>query len=271
MSPASNRRPNLPQFSLGLFIIWQLFFLAASNLLNLLPHTETADDELSDSRGLPANAIKPVPGKPAINFILGLTGGWAELTGQSQAWWLFAPDFPRQATFPVVELRWDDDKPVPAAPKSVRLHSVLEPEDPRNYFRPPGAMDRLFHYEVRLGLIFTAWNPESVQEFPDDWRAAVAERVYRQRRSIHAYLRWRVRRFLAEHPKLPPPRQAVLSIRVYPTTPAGSRQDRQTAWEQPLARWTPARKIDGDGPSLEVCDPVSGIYFGVAAKVGGAP
>src|SRR5438876_476240 len=109
MDAAAAQRPTLAQFLLGLFISWQLLFLPAANYLAFLPHGQADEGELSDSRSAPRQAGAATAVQDAIEVTAGITDAWSQLTGQAQAWWLFAPDVPRSATFPIVELRWDDD------------------------------------------------------------------------------------------------------------------------------------------------------------------
>jgi hypothetical protein len=252
---------------LGLFVTWQLGFLLASNLVAFFPHGEPEQGELSDSRSGPAQAGGSGPAQCALEVVGGLTDRWAHLTGQMQAWWLFAPSVPSQATFPVVELRWDDpDGPVQnsiVAHPPVRLQTVLEPSDTHAYFRPPGSFDRLFHYEIRLGLIFTAWDESLRQRFP--WSSLVEERVRRQWRSMRAYLRWRVHQFEREHPDLPSPRQAVLLVHIYRTPrPSDDPRSRPAVVEKALARWRPGTETVGRLP-VEMCDPVTDSYLSLAS------
>jgi hypothetical protein len=245
-TPSPARRPTVAQVLLGLFVVWQLIFLGASNLLAFFPHAEPAEGELSDARNAPLPANDSGPWQSAIDLGLEATSRWAGYTGQIQAWWLFAPEFPNQATFPTVELRWDDPESsenTESLPKLVRLTSSLEPPDPQSYFRPWPSDDRLFHYEARLGLIMLPWHKELLEEEPELWREALQTRVQRQWRSMRAYLRWCVRRYQDDHPESPPPRQAVLLISIYRTPDPGQRP---TTWGgpdvQPLARWLPERE-----------------------------
>jgi hypothetical protein len=268
----SNERPTPAGVLLGLFICWQLVFLGAANFLAILPHGTPEEGELSDSRGRAAPAESHGAVQHVLNEVVGLAEGWGYLTGQVQAWWLFSPDFPAQATFPTVELRWDeeaDSKPSFSGgePRPVRVYSILEPENPFCYFRPPSSLDRLFHYESRLGLILTGWNQSSVREYPDLWRWAIADRVRRQWKSIRAYLRWRVNRFQAEHPELPPPKQAVLLMRIYPTLkPDQSASSWLGPAEQVLARWRPGATESADWLPVEMCDPVTGRFEKVSSR-----
>src|SRR5438105_4690212 len=214
MDAAPPGRPTVARYLLGLFVIWQFAFLFASNIVAFFPHGDPEDGELSDSRTASARGTDSSPAQKLIDATSFLTDRWAHMTGQVQAWWLFAPGFPPQATFPVVELRWDDpDSPGQShssepVPSPVRIHSVLEPADPSSYIRPPGSFDRLFHYEVRFGLLLTAWDEQTKDDkLYREWEDAVQDRVRRQWRSMRAYLRWRVRQFQESRPELPPPTQ----------------------------------------------------------------
>src|SRR5437868_5393495 len=109
MHQPTPQRPTLAQVVLGLFVVWQLFFLGAANVIGLLSQGGKEEGEVSDCR------VPPIPERgdlvqTATHLVGGLTGHWAKWTGQIQAWWLFAPEVPEQATFPVVELRWDSDQ-----------------------------------------------------------------------------------------------------------------------------------------------------------------
>lgn len=261
MDAAAAQRPTVAQVLLGVFISWQLLFLPAANYVAFLPHGQPEEGELSDSRSSPDQTGAASAVQQGINLVARITDTWSYLTGQVQAWWLFAPDVPRGATFPIVELRWGDGA------KSVRLHTTLEPNDPQSYFRPPSSFDRLFHYEVRLGLLFANCTEQTVAEDPEFWRATIEERVRRQWRSIRAYLRWYVQYFARENPGLPPPQQAILLIRTYPIPEPGQPS---LAWptplEQPLARCRPdAPRQPGELP-IEAFDPVNQSFMPLRGK-----
>jgi hypothetical protein len=265
------RRPSIAQVLLGLFVVWQLLFLFAANLVAFVPHGEPEEGELSDTRVIPAPK-NAGPVQESINLVGAITHDWEQLTGQVQVWSLFAPEVPDQAPFAMVELRWDDPRgpadhltvPTPYAP--VRLRSYFEPEDLRNYFRIPSSFDRLFHYEVRLGLIYVKWNEQSLHEIPETWRSVIEDRVRRQWRSIRAFLRLRSNQFLQQHPELPPPRQVLLIIRLYRAPGYG--QD-PVSWsgpyDLPLARWLP-ESDSSDSLPVEMCDPVTGVFISLQPK-----
>ena len=260
MEPNLQRRPGIGQVLLGVFIVWQLIFLAGANLVAFFPHGEPEEVELSDSRSMPADASEHGVAQHAIEVVGAVTDRWAHLTGQMQAWWLFAPSFPAQATFPVVELRWDS-----AARPPVRLASSLEPEDPHAYCRLPGSLDRLFHYEIRLGLVYLGWDENLKGFFP--WRTIVQERLQRQWRSIRAYVRWRMQQYCELHPDLPPPNEAVLLVHIYRTPrPGQDPQNRPVPVEKPLARWRPGKEpVENDLP-MEMWDPQDEVFVRLASK-----
>ncbi len=142
---------------------------------------------------------------------------WAQATGQLQAWWLFAPSFPTEATFPLVTLHWDQGESA-----DVRLRCAEEPNDPTFYIRLPGSQDRLFHYEMRLGLVATAADADSLKQHTAEWRDLFKDRVGRQWKSMRAYMRWRTETYRKEHPDLPPPDEVTLSFRAYKTPNPGT-------------------------------------------------
>ena len=295
MDVAVAPRPTIAQVILGLFISWQLLFMPAANYLAFFPHGQAEEGELSDSRRAPDQTGGATAVQKAINFAASITDAWTFLTGQVQAWWLFAPDVPKAATFPVVELRWDDDAesaqsvasflaplaavdgvecatlwcgfpPAQSIPP-VRLRTILEPNDPQSYFRPLSSFDRLFHYEVRLGLVLVNWNEQALAENPEAWRAAFQQRVRRQWRSIRAYLRWYVQHFQHQHPELPSPQQAILWMRIYQSPEPGQPT---VHWrgpvEQPLARWWPDSSPGHDELPIEAFDPVARRFIALKMK-----
>jgi hypothetical protein len=259
------RRPTLIQVAVGLFVIWQLGFLLVSNILGCFPHGEPDEGELSDSQRLPAPFTDREAGQEAVDFLGDVMDRWARGTGQIQIWSLFAPGFPKQATFPAVDLRWDAKPSGTPGPAPVRLLSSLDPCDPACYHRLSLAADRFFHYEIRLGLIYTDFNPESLQRSGDQWPRAIAERIRRQRASIRAYLRWRMHSFQQEHPELRAADEVILSFRLYRTPPPES--DLLVCFspaEQPLVRWRPGATVAAGYLDLEVFDPISKRFKPVA-------
>jgi hypothetical protein len=256
MTPcSSNPKPTLAQVGLGLFILWQIIFMIGANAMGVVPHGFPEEDELSDNRAVAIDSTDRAPGQRLLDATAEVMDAWAQSTGQIQAWGLFAPTFPVTALFPLVELRWDDQNP------PVRLASFVEPENPLAYFRPPGSGDRLFHYEARISLIFAAWTPESFTSFAADWRAAMAQRIRRQWKSMQAYMRWQAANYQRRHPELPPPREVLLFVRIFHTPAFGEPLIWPSAGEVCVARLRMNEPPAAGMLPLEMCDPVTGRFL----------
>jgi hypothetical protein len=261
MQEIPHTRSSLWQKIVGLFVTWQLFFLLTINLLAFLPLAEADDDELTDSRSSPGGALSG-DRYLALRFLNKALMEWSQATGQLQAWWLFAPSFPTESTFSLVTLHWDQGQSA-----DVRLPSSQEPEDPSFYVRLPGSQDRLFHYEMRLGLVATAVDEDSLAKFTTEWRDLFKDRVRRQWKSTRAFVHWRAETYAKEHPDLPPPTAVTLSFRVYKTPKPGTLPP---TWapplEQPVARWLPSLDGRDDCLPVEFYDPVRRTFTRLAAK-----
>lgn len=254
--------PTFFQRLLGFFVLIQLAFIVLANVLAFFPMPEPDPDELTDSRGpasLESAERYPEAFKLASKAIL----GYGQATGQIQAWWLFAPSFPPQATFPVVDLRWVS---VDGGETGVRLPSRFEPENPGSYVRLPGSNDRYYHYEARLTLLLGDFSEKSLALYPDAWRHAFADRVRRQWKSMRAYLRSRVHEYQAKHPDKPEPTEVILSVRIYTTPPPGAAPFWDLVIEEPLAKWLPAMDGQSDYLPIEAFDPVSQRFVQLARK-----
>jgi hypothetical protein len=188
----------------GLFVVWQLIFLVAANVLFLL--------------------------WPAVPQPYG------NATGQWQGWSLYAPDVPKRAGFVAVELRWKD-RP------AVKLRSDNEPDDLLHFFRPPGT-GRLLNYEAHLRLVLLTWTPQDAAAEPEVWRKEVADAVRRWGRPMQAYLGWRRDRYLRDHPGTPPPDELILWVRLYEIGPPGQTPWTWPGpTEVPLVRWRPGAPL----------------------------
>jgi hypothetical protein len=212
---------------LGLFILWQLFFVLMTNALDFV-----------DRSWVPL----PAAAKLARNTL----NGWERLSGQWQYWSLFSPDVGTTSRFATLELRWDDGT-------KVQLPSIFEPPQPPHYGWPPGPDDRFFNFEANICTrLHIAWDDDKLHEQTREHQEARHEALCRIQQPALAYLRWRLAHFQQEHPERPPPSEVVLSLHVYSPPPLG-----QLPWqwrgpvEQPLLRWRPATD------SLEVYNPVT--------------
>jgi hypothetical protein len=246
--------PRTAQVFLGLFVLWQLFFLFSANLLSLVNEVRTDQNEDDTNKVLPrdwkAVINRLLPGwldqnghvHDGLEVLKGVTERWQEFTGQPQHWQLFAPTITRDITFVAVELRWDEEPH--SAPAVARRLAPLMAQGglgrlalaaaarPPHLAHPPELLlsenepanprqyfrwgkFRLRKYESDLDLVLRVWDDETLAEAADRWRDRIKERVRKYWDNMLAYLRMRCRDFLAEHPGRPMPTQVILKVRRY--------------------------------------------------------
>jgi len=226
-------RTGLASYLLGLFIAWQLVFLAADNYLELL------------SRLFPMREL-------GEQLRTGLKS-WERLTGQTQYWSLFAPRVEESSRFAAVAVVSDGER-----------HELLSPfEAPSlQFLRFPGGSDRLFNYEQNTTLrLYLPWDEATVAQEPETYRQARHDALRKHGRPALAYLRWRWAEYRREHPELPPPRELILQLRVYPIPAPGTPWQWQEPLVRPLARWRP----DSDKAlPLEAYDPAKRRFEAVS-------
>jgi hypothetical protein len=201
----------------GLFVLGQAVFLLAAN----------------------AGAL-PGVSPETVSAVNSLTGPWADLTGQSQSWRLFAPDVADCVPFVTLDLRWHDRPPW-------RLPALNEPADPRHFFR-------LGNFRIRRAESALDVAPAQCQGFEPSgaaWRATLQGEVAWKQAYAIAYLGWRLAAFRREHPDLPPPAEVVLSMHFYriPPPPGPEPWDWDDLGVLPVARWRPG------SAALDVYDP----------------
>jgi hypothetical protein len=274
--------------ALGLFILWQLWFLLTANFVGLAQDTR-------DSLQAPAAEVveELAPGwtsnegaaHKAAAALTAVTERWAQLTGQWQGWSLFAPDLGDECPFPVVELRWDEAGPWevgsvvaalgpgralgvvalagavrPGGPGPARdtvlLPSPNEPADPQHYFR-------LGHFRLRR---FEGWVTPVLARRADEaevpararWLALTDRHLRREWPAVRAYLRWRTDEYLRDHPGRPAPRQVILHVRRYHI--AAPQEAGPSPWDapesRPVARWRPGRAVSPEYLPVEMYNPV---------------
>src|SRR5438128_11779104 len=96
---------------LGLFILGQLLFLFASNILGILQESQ---DGLPERWKAPIERLAPGftkqegPVWDLTQTLTGVTKIWDHATSQSQSWSLFAPGVGSDCTFLALELRWEE-------------------------------------------------------------------------------------------------------------------------------------------------------------------
>jgi hypothetical protein len=281
---------------LGLFILWQIFFLLGANILPMIeeskpylkkesPLVQRLAPDWLDNKGQTYTILHTIDRAERR---------WSELTAQPQSWSLFAPNVFEHIPFPFVELRWEDDRlpvrsaaallgmlapglPLEAAslgaaaeqvlrapvPPRAPLRSDNEPADRHNYFRL--GRFRLRRFEGNVSFIL-ARRDRQVEELADVWREKIEDHLRREADCLRAFLRWRMEAFQAQHPELPPPKQVVLGLRLYriPAPPGPEPWDWQPVYgedasgpmAQPVLRWLPGAEPGPDYYPLEMYNPV---------------
>ncbi len=252
METPTARRFTNGQIWLGLFVVWQLFFMLAANGVDLLQRLGLVAREIEPA--IPSKAVgRFTEGGHVLEFLDGvgyLTARWGQLTGQPQGWSLYAPFIRREITFLALELHFDSSQ------EPVKLLSANEPADPGHFFRV--AKSRLHQYEYRIEIALPSYAGKTPEELAEIWRTLIQDRVQRDWRYLLAYAKYRLTGWQKEHPGLPPPREVILSVRVYRIPPPGTEP---WMWigpeERPIARWRPGAPTDGEHLPLEAFDPVT--------------
>ncbi len=231
-----SRRPSWLAVLLGLFILWQLWFLVSSNLGFLLGD----------------NAVRTSLEGPSTH--------WAQLTGMWQGWAQFSGNIVKQAVYPAFELRWSDGRPS----AQITACAAVEPEDPEHFLRLP-VHARLGTYEDKLILELWLWTPETIAEKPDDYRQALAAHIRMNALTLRAYLPWRLRKYLEEDPHRSMPDEVVLVVRFHPTPGPGQSQ-RAAPKILPVLRWRPAdTPVRGLLP-FEMYDPLPQKFLSIPER-----
>jgi hypothetical protein len=254
---------------LGGFVVLQLVYLVAANLLPLFPQHVATTGELTDDFTFPGRTFKSDYLQTPLESANAVTRKYGEATGQMQNWALFAPGIARQATFPVVELEWNYGQ----TPRLLKLTSEFEPADPRHFARFDLSRSRIFNYEFRITQSLWFCTNESLADSPELWQEWLAHRAARQRRSLHAYLRSKVWSHAKEHPAEPLPTAAVLYVRCYPIAPPGSAAENEPPQDRPLVRLNSSRRKLSELPGefghageLEVFNPVKKQFQRLEAR-----
>jgi len=255
MSPASEShsgvRPTPRQRWLGAFVCFQLVAIPLGSLIKLVPvrlpqHRGEITADLQVTLNGRRGTIEPL--QAAFDAAAWGTARWAEVSGQTQCWALFTA-FGKQSAFPLVELTW----PEGSGRLPVRIVCHFEPADPAEYYFPPEPCCRRFNYEYRM-VLFHMLRPE---DFPrlGQYRQEALDCVRNMRRSIGAFLRWRLDRYLRENAGVPEPECVTLVARVFPDPPPGSpRRPRPQTLEIPFARWYPGRPVEAGYSPVEAFD-----------------
>ena len=252
-------RPTWPQRLLGAFVVVQIVFLFAANLLPLLPHGRPDTGEVMDDITLPGRTFESAWLQGGLDFAGTATRRYGEATGQMQGWSLFAPLVASQSPFVLTELRWIDNDGREL--KSEKISSQFEPANPKRFLTVPDGDVRLFNYEFRISHPLWFMTPEALAERPEQWQAWVPARVSRQQRSMRAYLRMQAAAYTKAHPDEPPPNELILAVRLYPISPPHSSSDFDPPpIERPLIRWRPLA-----GETVDYFDPIDARFIALGS------
>ncbi|MFL5241794.1 MAG: hypothetical protein ACJ8FY_06775 [Gemmataceae bacterium] len=255
----SNKLRPLFAVLLGLFVLGQVIFFLAANLLGFLP---TLRDNLQDTAWARALAPDWLDKKGRADEVLikatAVCQRWQELTGQPENWSLFAPNVSNDIWFVRVEMDWrDSDSSAPdGALQPVSCFSENEPPDPNRFFRV--GRFRIRRYEMTVEAHVYKEADKLPEDRAADWRDTIREKVRKDWDNMQAYLHYRLRRFHEQRPDLPTPRQLVLIVRHYVIPPPSQAPfSWEVPEEVPIARWRLADPPSDEYLPIEAYDPVT--------------
>lgn len=226
---------------LGTFVCVQLVYLPLANLIQRVPRQpDPLPDEIPSRLQIERRANNSDAIQGTVDAAGKASDRWAQVTGQGQGWSLFAPRFGEAGTFLTLDVRTSTGE-------RTELRSRFEPADPSHYVRFDVLNYRLFYREMSYALFYGTWTPDSFATRGEEWRTDIRDFVTTYRRSMSAYVRWRVE---SELPGAQP-REVLVNIRVF-LPPKPGETTRPAAVVVPFARWTPEE--------LMPFDPVSGGY-----------
>jgi hypothetical protein len=213
---------------LGVFLCVELLYIPLANFIQLIPREPTPlPDEISGRLQREGQATSAEPVQAAINNTGHACDRWAEATGQGQGWSLFAPRFGEAGTFLTLDVLFEDGT-------RTELRSHFEPADPDHYVRFDVLNYRLFYREMSYALIYSTWTPESFSKQGEEWRQVIRKHVVALRRSLSAYVRWR----LANELPGAIVKEVFVNVRVILPPKDGTRPGTATV---PLAKWDAER------------------------------
>ena len=241
MPPIHHR---LASYLLGAFICVELIYLPLSNILQRVPRrmsplpSEIIVRHQREGRATDSDTIQST-----LDAIGTVSDRWSEATSQTQGWSLFAPRFGKNGTF--LTLLVTD-----SAGHTIELRSRFEPLSPDDYMRFDVTHYRLFYREMSYALVYWMWEPDSFETRGAEWDELLREYATTFRRSLSAYVRWRLRE---ELPGVDV-KEVLVAARVF--QPAKPDEARPAAVTVPMAKWTaqpnelraydPIRKRFGD-------------------------
>jgi hypothetical protein len=232
-------------YLLGGFVCLQLVYLPLANFIQRVPRRmPPLPEELITRRDRQGQVSDSEPVQSAIDAVGAACDRWGEVTAQTQGWSLFAPRFGENGTFLTLQVTGADGT-------TTELPSRFEPANVDDYLRFDVTHYRLLYREASYTILYSTWSPESFARHGPEWRQDIREVVTTFRRSMSAYVRWRLREEYAGSAV----REVVVAVRLYPPPRPGEPGSRPSPIVLPLARWTPDRPEE-----LVPFDPVAGTF-----------
>ncbi len=238
----SKPRDRFWSLTLSALIVWQLIFMSMSTVGTAV---NGPDDPWTDHDGDPILQSRAHP-----MFVL--TGHWARVTLQTQAWSLFAIVNP-QSTFPVVTLSWESDGS--NSPMQIRLSSRFA-DGSRLPDLASFSRARVFTYEAFIASLLINWDDDRPDLEPEDFRQLRLARIRARWQPAFEFMTHRMNEFLATHPQSTPPTEVILSFDVIPTNPPSeARANPLQPVNRPFIRWRPGESATPGMLPVEAYDP----------------
>lgn len=218
----------IASYLLGTFVCIQLVYLPFANIIQRIPRRpDPLPDEILGRHQREGRATNSEFVQEAIDSTGKVCDRWGQATAQSQGWSLFAPRFGESGTFLTLDVLTGDGN-------RHELRSRFEPADAFHYVRFDVLNYRLFYREMSYALVYSEWQPDSFATRGGEWRQAIRDYVTVYRRSLSAYILWRVERELPSSTV----RQILVNVRVY-LPPRPGESSRPAPIVVPFAKWTP--------------------------------
>jgi hypothetical protein len=238
----------IASYLLGAFVCIQLVYLPLANLLQRVPRRpDPLPDEIVGRHQREGRVSSSDSVQSAIDVAGKSCDRWAEATGQAQGWSLFAPRFGEAGTFLTLDALAADGT-------WTELRSRFEPADPSHYVRYDVRNYRLFYREMSYALRFATWTPDSFATRGEEWRAEIHDLATVYRRSLAAYVRWRLATELPDAVI----REVTIKVRIFLPPRPGDASPRPAPVAVPIAKWRPETP-----DQLMPFDPVTGQFVRV--------
>jgi hypothetical protein len=247
---AMPRRPlsaRIASYLLGAFVCIELVYLPLANFIQRVPRQmpPLPDEQLARYQ-VEGQATDSESMQSAIDSVGTATDRWGELTAQSQGWSLFAPRFGTSGVFLTLQVMADDGT-------TTELRSRFEPPDTNDYIRFDLTHYRHFYREMSYAQVYWTWQDDSFATRGVEWRDVIREYTTTYRRSLSAYVRWR----LAKEYAGPAVREVIVAVRVLPPPKGGESSPRPAPVTVPMARWAPDQpeRLDSYDPMTRTFAP----------------